>query len=124
MDGIRVLTPTTHELIQRVPQDLECLGRIGASNPAVLLLSAYREWEAGSGRAHEYLRPIHSARNMHDAIFACLRAAAHCAPAAHTTSDVQSTLLAAAHFGRSFLSVILAAPDANIDVDCNMLDNL
>ena len=114
----------THELIQRVPQDLECLGRIGASNPAVLLLSAYREWETGSGRAHEFLRPIHSARRMHDAVFACLRAAAHCAPATQATSDVQRALLEAAHFGRSFLTVILAGPDTQKAVDCNMLDNL
>ncbi|KAL5110401.1 hypothetical protein TcWFU_005446 [Taenia crassiceps] len=123
VDGLRVLTPTTHEIIQRVPQDLEALGRIGASSSAVLLLSAYREWEAGSGRAHEFLRPIHSASRMHDAVSACLRSAAQCAPA--SASDVQRTLLEAAHFGRGFLSIILSVPGPGArDIDCCALDNL
>ncbi|VDM32837.1 unnamed protein product [Hydatigera taeniaeformis] len=123
VDGLRVLTPTTHEIIQRVPQELECLGRIGASSSAVLLLSAYREWEAGSGRAHEFLRPIHSASRMHDAVSACLLSAAQCVPA--SSSDFQRTLLAAAHFGRSFLSIILAFPSPGAkELDCSTLDNL
>ncbi|VDK22888.1 unnamed protein product [Taenia asiatica] len=123
VDGLRVLTPTTHEIIQRVPQELECLGRIGASSSAVLLLSAYREWEAGSGRAHEFLRPIYSASRMHDAVSACLRSAAQCAPA--SALDVQRTLLEAAHFGRGFLSIILAVPGPGAkELDCCALDNL
>ncbi|EUB64267.1 Vacuolar protein sorting-associated protein [Echinococcus granulosus] len=122
VDGLRVLTPATHEIIQRVPQELECLGRIGASSPAVLLLSAYREWEAGSGRAHEFLRPIHSAGRMHDAVSACLRSAAQCAPS--SALDVQRTLLAAAHFGRGFLSILAAPGSGAKDLDCGTLDNL
>ncbi|KAM7537832.1 hypothetical protein Aperf_G00000069416 [Anoplocephala perfoliata] len=124
IDGLRVLTPSTHEIVQRVPDELECLGRIGASSPAVHLYSAYREWLAGSGRAHEFLRPVltspDAARVMHDAVAACLKAAAHCAPA---SADVQQNLLAAAHFARGFLSLLLTAPSAK-NVDCSMIDSL
>lgn len=124
VDGLRVLTPSTHELIQRVPDELECLGRIGASSPAVHLYSAYREWLTGSGRAHAFLRPVFTspdaARAMHDAVATCLKAAAHCAPA---SVDVQQNLLAAAHFARGFLSLLLAAPCPK-DVDCSMIDSL
>ncbi|VDD83465.1 unnamed protein product [Mesocestoides corti] len=122
VDGLRVLTPASHELIQRVPQELESLGRIGASCPAVLLLFAYREWEAGSGRAHDFLRSIHSAEKMHAAISDCLVAAGHCALA---STETQKTLLAAAQFGRGFFSVMLAAPGVCANgVDSKMLDNL
>ncbi|VUZ48753.1 unnamed protein product [Hymenolepis diminuta] len=124
IDGLRVLTLSSHEIIQRVPHELECLGRIGASSPAVHLFSAYREWLAGSGRAHEFLRPVltspNAAREMHGAVAACLRAAAHCAP---TSTDAQQNLLAAAHFARGFLSLLLAAPSAK-NVDCSMIDSL
>ncbi len=116
-----MLTPSSHELIQRVPQELESLGRIGASSPAFLLLSAFREWEAGSGRAHDFLRPIQTCERMFEAIGACLTAAGHSALA---SGPAQKALLGAAQFGRGFLSVMLAVPGAANIVDAKMLDEL
>lgn len=132
VDGLRILTPSSHELLQRVPRELEKLGRIGATCPAILLLSAYREWLNGSGRTHDFLRPIQSADRMFEAVDDCLVAAGHSVLASTASastattmmSTTQQTLLAAARFGRGFLSVMLAAPDKSHNIDSRKLDDL
>lgn len=121
VDGLRVLTPSSHELIQRVPEELESLGRIGASSSSFLLLSAYREWMENSGRAHDFLRPIQTTERMYEAVSACLTAAGHCASASVAN---QKALLGAAQFGRGFLSVMLATPGVKSTVDSKMLEYL
>ncbi|BHF64295.1 Vacuolar protein sorting-associated protein 16 [Sparganum proliferum] len=121
VDGLRILTPSSHELLQRVPSPLENLGRIGASCPAVLLLSAYKHWEERSGGAHEYLRSIQSGVRMLEAVSQCLDAACHSALAAKSTAKA---LLSAARFGRGFLSVVLTSPDKAHGLDASKVNEL
>ncbi|VDL98343.1 unnamed protein product [Schistocephalus solidus] len=121
IDGLRILTPSSHELLQRVPSPLENLGRIGASCPAVLLLSAYKHWEERSGGAHEYLRSIQSGGRMLEAVAQCLDAACHCALASKSTAKA---LLNAARFGRGFLSVVLTSPEKAHGLDASKVNEL
>ncbi|CAL8093374.1 unnamed protein product [Calicophoron daubneyi] len=106
VDGVRVLTPTSSELIQRVPPALEALGRIGASCPATWLLSANSSLKAGSGRANDYLMPIQQSKQMIEAISHCTEAASH----AVFDLESQQNLLEAAHMGRIFLSAMFTDP--------------
>ncbi|KAF8568654.1 hypothetical protein P879_05704 [Paragonimus westermani] len=106
VDSVRILTPTAHKLLQRVPPALEALGRIGASSPATWLLSASASLRAGSGRTNDYLLLIRTARQMIEAISHCLEAASH------SVLDVecQQALLEAARMGRIFLSAMFTDP--------------
>ncbi|CAH8481740.1 unnamed protein product [Dicrocoelium dendriticum] len=102
LDSVRILTPTAHKLLQRVPPALEALGRIGASCPATWLVSANASLKAGSGRANDYLLPIQSSRQMLEGISHCLEAASH----AVLDTECQQSLLEAAHMGLIFLSAL------------------
>ncbi|KAG5446114.1 Vacuolar protein sorting-associated protein 16 [Clonorchis sinensis] len=107
MDAVRMLTPTSHKLLQRVPPALEALGRIGASCPATWLLSASANLQLGSGRANDYLLPIRTSRQLTEAISHCIEAASH----AVLDPKCQQNLLEAAHMGRIFLSAMFTDPE-------------
>ncbi|TPP63637.1 Vacuolar protein sorting-associated protein 16 protein [Fasciola gigantica] len=110
-DGVRILTPTSHEFLQRVPPALEALGRIGASCPATWLLSASTNLKLGSGRTNDYLMPIKDARQMSEAISHCIEAACH----ASFDPDCQKSLLEAANMGRIFMSAMFMDKELSID---------
>ncbi|VDP26552.1 unnamed protein product [Schistosoma margrebowiei] len=93
IDGIRILSPTSHELLQRVPSPLESLGRIGASCPATWLLSASKSLKINCGRTNDYLLPIKQPNQMIDAISHCIEAACH----ATVDPICQQELLESAH---------------------------
>lgn len=40
IDGVRILSPSKHELLQKVPETLEEIFRIGANGPAAMLYEA------------------------------------------------------------------------------------
>ncbi|VDP93803.1 unnamed protein product [Echinostoma caproni] len=109
-DGVRILTPTSHELLQRVPPALEALGRIGASCPATWLLSASTNLKQGSGRTNDYLLPIKNAQQMSEAISHCIEAACH----ASFDTDCQKSLLEAANMGRIFMSAMFSDSDKTL----------
>ncbi|KER31198.1 hypothetical protein T265_13025, partial [Opisthorchis viverrini] len=111
MDAVRMLTPTSHKLLQRVPPALEALGRIGASCPATWLLSASANLQLGSGRANDYLLPIRTSRQLTEAISHCIEAASH----AVLDPKCQQNLLEAAHMGRIFLSAMFTDPEERPD---------
>uniref|UniRef100_A0A5K4EKW3 Vacuolar protein sorting-associated protein 16 homolog n=1 Tax=Schistosoma mansoni TaxID=6183 RepID=A0A5K4EKW3_SCHMA len=103
IDGIRILSPTSHELLQRVPSPLESLGRIGASCPATWLLSASKSLKINCGRTNDYLLPIKQPNEMIDAISHCIEAACH----ATVDPICQQELLESAHLGRGLLSAMM-----------------
>ncbi|CAH8529262.1 unnamed protein product [Schistosoma mattheei] len=111
IDGIRILSPTSHELLQRVPSPLESLGRIGASCPATWLLSASKSLKINCGRTNDYLLPIKQPNQMIDAISHCIEAACH----ATVDPICQQELLESAHLGRGLLSAMMnTTPNATI----------
>ncbi|CAH8546404.1 unnamed protein product [Schistosoma guineensis] len=111
IDGIRILSPTSHELLQRVPSPLESLGRIGASCPATWLLSASKSLKINCGRTNDYLLPIKQPNQMIDAISHCIEAACH----ATVDPICQQELLESAHLGRGLLSAMVnTTPNATI----------
>lgn len=107
IDGLRVITPISHELLQRVPPALESLGRIGASCPATWLISACTSLKTKYERTTEYLMPIRHAKQMIEAIAHCTEAACH----AVLDHACQKDLLEAAHMGRIFLSAMFTDAD-------------
>lgn len=116
-DGVRILTPTSHELLQRVPPALEALGRIGASCPATWLLSASTSLKSGSGRTNDYLMPIKDAKQMSEAISHCIEAACH----ASFDPECQKSLLQAANMGRIFMSAMFTDDELSVDKKAKQL---
>ncbi|CAH8557563.1 unnamed protein product [Heterobilharzia americana] len=112
IDGIRIISPTSHELLQRVPSALESLGRIGASCPATWLMSANKSLKAGCGRTNDYLLPIKQVNQMIDAISHCIEAACH----ATIDHSCQQELLESAHLGRILLLAMSNTTGTTADI--------
>ncbi|TNN21348.1 Vacuolar protein sorting-associated protein 16 isoform 2 [Schistosoma japonicum] len=120
VDGIRIISPTSHELLQRVPSPLEALGRIGASCPATWLLSASKSLKANCGRTNDYLLPIKQTNQMIDAVSHCIEAACH----ATVDPICQQELLESAHLGRILLSAMSSTTPTTTNVtNVNSIDN-
>ncbi|KAG0418774.1 hypothetical protein HPB47_004610, partial [Ixodes persulcatus] len=98
VDGVRLIGNTIHELLQKVPNVVKDVFRIGSMDPGALLLAASVEFEKKSYKADEYLRSIIEENNLELAIQQCIDAAAHEYPSA-----TQKKLLRAACFGKSFI---------------------
>ncbi|KAK4471247.1 hypothetical protein MN116_004693 [Schistosoma mekongi] len=120
VDGIRIISPISHELLQRVPSPLESLGRIGASCPATWLLSASKSLKANCGRTNDYLLPIKQTNQMIDAISHCIEAACH----ATVDPICQQELLESAHLGRILLLAMSSTTPTTTNVtNINSIDN-
>ncbi|XP_057461359.1 protein VACUOLELESS1 [Actinidia eriantha] len=96
-DGVRILTNTSLEFLQRVSDSTESIFKIGSTLPAALLYDALDHFDRRSAKADENLRLIRS--SLPEAVEACIDAAGH-------EFDVsrQRTLLRAASYGQAFCS--------------------
>ncbi|KAI3967604.1 hypothetical protein MKW92_003479 [Papaver armeniacum] len=96
-DGVRVLSNTSMELLQLVPESTVSIFSVGSAKPAALLYDALDLFDRRSAKADDYLRSILS--ELPEAVEACIDAAGH-------EFDVswQQTLLRAASYGQSFCS--------------------
>ncbi|GMG99177.1 hypothetical protein Nepgr_001017 [Nepenthes gracilis] len=96
-DGVRILSNTTMEFLQRVPDSTVSIYKIGSTTAAALLYDALDHFDRCSAKADENLRMIHS--SLPEAIEACIDAAGY-------EFDVsrQRTLLRAASYGQAFCS--------------------
>lgn len=96
-DGVRILTNTSMEFLQRVPDSTVSIFKIGSTLPAALLYDALEHFDRQSSKADENLRLIRS--SLPEAIEAC-------ADAAGNEYDItrQRTLLRAASYGQAFCS--------------------
>ncbi|GMP53908.1 hypothetical protein CsSME_00019228 [Camellia sinensis var. sinensis] len=94
-DGVRILSNTSMEFLQRVPDSTVSIFKIGSTLPAALLYDALDHFDRRSAKADENLRLIHS--SLPEAVEACIDAAGH-------EFDVsrQRTLLRAASYGQAF----------------------
>lgn len=96
-DGVRILSNTIMEFLQRVPDSTVSIFKIGSTSPAALLYDALDHFDRRSSKADENLRLIRS--SLPEAVEACIDAAGH-------EFDVsrQRTLLRAASYGQTFCS--------------------
>ncbi|XP_052210322.1 protein VACUOLELESS1 [Diospyros lotus] len=96
-DGVRILSNTSLEFLQRVPDSTVSIFKIGSTSPAALLYDALDHFDRQSAKADENLRLIRS--SLPEAVEACIDAAGH-------EFDVsrQRTLLRAASYGQAFCS--------------------
>ncbi|KAJ9685966.1 hypothetical protein PVL29_015044 [Vitis rotundifolia] len=96
-DGVRILSNTSMEFLQRVPDSTVSIFKIGSTLPAALLFDALDHFDRRSAKADENLRLIRS--SLPEAVEACIDAAGH-------EFDVsrQRTLLRAASYGQAFCS--------------------
>ncbi|EAT37446.1 AAEL010559-PA [Aedes aegypti] len=96
MDVVRVLTNTSHELFQRVPQCTSKIFGITISEPASFLFEAHMEFQKRSHKSDEFLCLIQD--RLASAVGECVDAAGQ-----EFDSHTQKSLIRAAHFGKSFL---------------------
>ncbi|GMY16044.1 protein VACUOLELESS1 [Fagus crenata] len=96
-DGVRILSNTSMEFLQLVPNSTVSIFKIGSTSPAALLYDALDHFDRRSAKADENLRLIRS--SLPEAVEACVDAAGH-------EFDVsrQRTLVRAASYGQAFCS--------------------
>uniref|UniRef100_A0A671YX13 Vacuolar protein sorting-associated protein 16 homolog n=1 Tax=Sparus aurata TaxID=8175 RepID=A0A671YX13_SPAAU len=99
LDGVRIISSTTQELLQEVPLVCQDIFKIASMAPGALLLEAHREYEKSSQKADEYLREIKEQSMLGEAVRQCVEAAGH-----EYDTNTQKSLLRAASFGKCFLT--------------------
>ncbi|KAM4672697.1 vacuolar protein sorting-associated protein 16 homolog isoform 5-T5 [Amazona ochrocephala] len=98
LDGVRLLSRSSHEFLQEIPEASQEIFRIASMAPGALLLEAQKEYEKESQKADEYLREIKDQKLLPEAVSQCIEAAGH-----EHEPDTQKALLRAASFGKCFL---------------------
>jgi vacuolar protein sorting-associated protein 16 len=102
-DGVRILSNSLCEFLQRVPNVTEKTFSIGSTAMSAMLFDAWRKFQERSPKADELLRHIKRQSALSDAVDACIEAAGH-----EYDYGAQRDLLKAASFGKSFLDFYYA----------------
>ena len=74
-DGVRVISASRFDFIQKVPDSNVETFKIGSSSPSAVLLDAVEHMERKSARAEENIKFIQT--QMSEAVSTCIKAAAH-----------------------------------------------
>ncbi|KAL6779789.1 VPS16 [Auxenochlorella protothecoides x Auxenochlorella symbiontica] len=106
-DGLRLAGGAAHWLLRAVPPAQRSVLEMGSLEPGALLFDARRLYEAGDARATAELLELVRAGTLPAAVAACLAAAA-----AELDPARQEALLRAACYGRAFLGIDPALPNA------------
>ncbi|XP_072968310.1 protein VACUOLELESS1 isoform X2 [Typha angustifolia] len=96
-DGVRILSNSSMEFLQRVPDSTVSIFLTGSTSPAALLYDALDHFEMRSAKADENLRLIRS--SLPEAIENCIDASGH-----EFDISRQQTLMRAASYGHTFCS--------------------
>ncbi|PSN30635.1 Vacuolar protein sorting-associated protein 16 [Blattella germanica] len=107
MDGVRILSTYSHEMIQKVPLVVQQIFRINSTEPGSYLLEASKQFQKRSHRADEYIRLVKDRLDI--AVKQCIEAAGY-----EFDTFNQEMLIRAAQFGKGFV------PDLNSDSYVNM----
>mmetsp|Transcript_12464 Transcript_12464/g.35002 ORF Transcript_12464/g.35002 Transcript_12464/m.35002 type:complete len:872 (-) Transcript_12464:151-2766(-) len=94
VDGLRIVSNRTTQLLRRVADSLVDIFRIGSTSPGAALFDARTLFEQHNAKSDEYLRRINS---LSEAITCCCDAAA-----AEINTSRQKLLLKAACYGKAF----------------------
>ncbi|TBU23309.1 Vps16, N-terminal region-domain-containing protein [Dichomitus squalens] len=95
-DGIRIVSPDTCDVVQKVPASSVSVFRSGSTSPSAFLFDAWKNFSRRSLKADESIRSI--CPELAEAVDECIDAAAR-----EWEPFWQRRLLNAAKFGRSFL---------------------
>ena len=96
-DGIRIISASSVEFLQKVPQSVETIFRIGSTAPGAVLYDATDLYEKQNSRADECIRSI--SHDLEMAVDTCIDAAAN-----EFDHESQKQLMRAASFGKCFLN--------------------
>ncbi|KAH8311776.1 hypothetical protein KR044_008047, partial [Drosophila immigrans] len=96
MDGVRIITQSSHEMIQRLPKCVENIFAVNSQAPASYLFEAQKKFEEKSYKSDEYLSMCRS--NIELAVNECIEAAAY-----EFCPDTQKSLMRTAYFGKGFI---------------------
>ncbi|XP_050088699.1 vacuolar protein sorting-associated protein 16 homolog [Anopheles aquasalis] len=97
MDSVRVISSSSHDLMQRVPSCTKKIFGISISEPASFLFVAHCKFQERSHQSNEYL--CLTAGKLRGAVADCIEAAGY-----EFDSNTQKSLIRAAYFGKSFLA--------------------
>lgn len=75
IDGVRVLSSCSHEMIQKVPNVVQRIFRINSTDPASYLLEASKQFQKKSHKADSYIDLVKD--KLDSAIRACIDGASH-----------------------------------------------
>ncbi|KAI9846978.1 MAG: hypothetical protein M1837_003334 [Sclerophora amabilis] len=98
VDGVRVISNDVCEFLQKVPDAVEEVFKLGSTSPASVLLDAVDQLEKKSPKADDNIQLIRP--NLVEAVDTCVRAAGHA-----FSIHWQKQLLKAASFGKSVLDL-------------------
>ncbi|XP_057651566.1 vacuolar protein sorting-associated protein 16 homolog [Diorhabda carinulata] len=96
IDGIRIISNTHHELLQKVPEVVQKIFRINSTEPGSFLLEASKQFQKGSHKANEYICLVKN--DLETAVNQCIEAVGY-----EFDTDIQKTLIRAAQFGKCFI---------------------
>lgn len=96
MDGVRVISSESHELIQKVPKCVGNIFGISISEPSSFLFESHRKYCERSHQSDEYLCLILD--KIDAAVSECINAAGY-----EYDKETQKSLIRAAHFGKGFV---------------------
>lgn len=96
MDGVRVLSGSSHEMIQRVPHSVHNIFSINSQAASSWLFEAHKKYADRSHQSNEYL--CQSRADLPCAVAECVEAAAF-----EWDKPTQKSLVRAAYFGKSFV---------------------
>ncbi|KAL0113797.1 hypothetical protein PUN28_012729 [Cardiocondyla obscurior] len=99
IDGVRVLSSSSHEMIQKVPNVVQRIFRINSTDPASYLLEASKQFQKKSHKADSYIDLVKD--KLDTAIRACIDGASH-----EFDFETQKILMRAAKFGKGFSKTI------------------
>lgn len=102
IDGVRILSNTQHELLQKVPDVVQRIFRINSTDPGSFLLEASKHYQKRSHRSNEYICLVK--QDLAKAVEQCIDAVGY-----EFDTEVQKMLIRAAQFGKCFV--------ANMDSD-------
>ncbi|KAL0240233.1 hypothetical protein I308_106782 [Cryptococcus tetragattii IND107] len=98
LDGLRVISSTSCDFIQKVPDSSLSVFRPGSTHPASILYDAFDHFERKSPKADESIRSIRP--ELADAVDTCIQAAGR-----EIEVIWQRKLLKAAQFGQAFMDL-------------------
>ncbi|ORX39657.1 Vps16, C-terminal region-domain-containing protein [Kockovaella imperatae] len=98
IDGLRIISSSTCDFVQKVPDPSLAVFRPGSDHPAAILFDALDHFERKSPKADESIRAIRP--ELASAVDTCIEAAGR-----ETEPHWQKKLLRAAQFGRAFMDL-------------------
>jgi WD40 repeat protein len=96
IDGVRIISGSYSEFLQKVPSCVESVFRIGSTSPGAVLYDAMELYENRNPKAEECIRSL--SKDLEYAVDTCIEAAAD-----EFEHDIQKQLMRAASFGKCFL---------------------